>query len=136
MGVTAGIFLASILLKEMRYLVYKRYLWKIYVCDVALSVSTPGKLNRLDLVARLVEHWTGKPNVAGSIPTAFKQTLQLAQCGHAQRQHHRHIIFQTESGIFLTDATLNTEFLTLTMDDSSYRLNFDLGKKNEIHHHS
>jgi hypothetical protein len=27
MGVTAGIFLASILLKEMRYLVYKRYLW-------------------------------------------------------------------------------------------------------------
>ena len=27
MGVTAGIFLASILLKEMRYLVYIRYLW-------------------------------------------------------------------------------------------------------------
>ena len=27
MGVTAGIFLASILLKEMRYLVYTRYLW-------------------------------------------------------------------------------------------------------------
>jgi hypothetical protein len=27
MGVTAGIFLASILLKEMRYLVYVRYLW-------------------------------------------------------------------------------------------------------------
>jgi hypothetical protein len=26
MGVTAGIFLASILLKEMRYLVYVRYL--------------------------------------------------------------------------------------------------------------
>ena len=26
-GVTAGIFLASILLKEMRYLVYIRYLW-------------------------------------------------------------------------------------------------------------
>ena len=23
-----------------------------------------------------------------------------------------------------------------SMDDSSYRLNFDLGKKNEIHHHS
>jgi hypothetical protein len=28
MGVTAGIFLASILLKEMRYLVYIRYLWR------------------------------------------------------------------------------------------------------------
>jgi hypothetical protein len=27
MGVTAGIFLASIVLKEMRYLVYVRYLW-------------------------------------------------------------------------------------------------------------
>jgi hypothetical protein len=27
MGVTAGILLASILLKEMRYLVYIRYLW-------------------------------------------------------------------------------------------------------------
>jgi hypothetical protein len=27
MGVTAGIFLASILLKEMRYLVYIRYLY-------------------------------------------------------------------------------------------------------------
>jgi hypothetical protein len=27
MGVTAGIFLASILLKEMRFLVYIRYLW-------------------------------------------------------------------------------------------------------------
>jgi hypothetical protein len=26
-GVTAGIFLASILLKEMRYLVYIKYLW-------------------------------------------------------------------------------------------------------------
>ena len=28
MGETAGIFLASILLKEMRYLVYIRYLWQ------------------------------------------------------------------------------------------------------------
>ena len=28
MGVTAGIFLASILLKEMRYQVYIRYLWE------------------------------------------------------------------------------------------------------------
>jgi hypothetical protein len=36
MGVTAGIFLASILLKEMRYLVYIRYL-----CD--FPYETPGK---------------------------------------------------------------------------------------------
>jgi hypothetical protein len=33
MGVTAGIFLASILLKEMRYLVYIRYLWSITTFD-------------------------------------------------------------------------------------------------------
>jgi hypothetical protein len=31
MGVTAGIFLASILLKEMRFLVYIRYLWFLLV---------------------------------------------------------------------------------------------------------
>ena len=31
MGVTAGIFLASILLNEMRYLVYIRYLWYIHI---------------------------------------------------------------------------------------------------------
>ena len=27
-------------------------------------------------------------------------------------------------------------FHELSIDDSSYRLNFDLGKKNQIHHHS
>jgi hypothetical protein len=32
--VTAGIFLASILLKEMRYLVYIRYLWVQYGAKV------------------------------------------------------------------------------------------------------
>jgi hypothetical protein len=31
MGVIAGLFLASILLKEMRYLVYIRYLWSVYL---------------------------------------------------------------------------------------------------------
>ena len=31
MGITAGIFLASILLKEMRYLVYIRYLWHMLI---------------------------------------------------------------------------------------------------------
>jgi hypothetical protein len=30
MGVTAGLFLASILLKEMRYLVYIRYLYDLH----------------------------------------------------------------------------------------------------------
>jgi hypothetical protein len=34
MGVTAGIFLASILLKEMRYLVYIRYQWPAQASDV------------------------------------------------------------------------------------------------------
>jgi hypothetical protein len=38
MGVTAAIFLASILLKEMRYLVYIRYLWNITV-NIVLVIS-------------------------------------------------------------------------------------------------
>jgi hypothetical protein len=38
MGVTAGIFLASILLKEMRYLVYIRYLWVQSVCKQRLCL--------------------------------------------------------------------------------------------------
>jgi hypothetical protein len=38
MGVTAGIFLASILLKEMRYLVYIRYLWNMPVIIDALNI--------------------------------------------------------------------------------------------------
>jgi hypothetical protein len=34
--------------------------------------------------------WFG-PKVAGSLPTAVKQTFQLARCGHTQWQHHEHI---------------------------------------------
>ena len=37
--------------------------------------------NRLDLVAKLVEHWTSIPKVAGSIPTVVRQTFQPARCG-------------------------------------------------------
>jgi hypothetical protein len=40
MGLTAGIFLASILLKEMRYLVYIRYL-----CSVCISGHSHGPLH-------------------------------------------------------------------------------------------
>ena len=36
--------------------------------------------NRLDLIAQLVEHWTSKPKVVGSIPTVVKQTFQLIRC--------------------------------------------------------
>ena len=32
--------------------------------------------------------------------------------------------------------TIQSQRSHLLMDDSSYRLNFDLGKKNKIHHHS
>jgi hypothetical protein len=42
MGVTAGIFLASILLKEMRYLVYIRYLWSIPVQDETILHGSAG----------------------------------------------------------------------------------------------
>jgi hypothetical protein len=37
-GITAGIFLGSILLKEMRYLVYIRYLW---YTAISIKVSCP-----------------------------------------------------------------------------------------------
>jgi hypothetical protein len=40
MGVTAGIFLASILLKEMRYLVYIRYLWFDHIFVISQPPST------------------------------------------------------------------------------------------------
>ncbi len=35
----------------------------------------------VDLVAQLVEHWTSKPKVAGSIPTVVRLIFQLAWCG-------------------------------------------------------
>jgi hypothetical protein len=41
MGVTAGIFLASILLKEMRYLVYIRYLWLNYGAKTKTIIVKP-----------------------------------------------------------------------------------------------
>jgi hypothetical protein len=45
MGVTAGIFLASILLKEMRYLVYIRYLWFVVTVDhVVVEVIINGMI--------------------------------------------------------------------------------------------
>ena len=43
-GVTAGIFLASILLKEMRYLVYIRYL---YVRNIQLSEAERNNISPL-----------------------------------------------------------------------------------------
>jgi predicted membrane channel-forming protein YqfA (hemolysin III family) len=44
MGVTAGIFLASILLKEMRYLVYIIYLWFVVMVVVVLEVIINGMI--------------------------------------------------------------------------------------------
>ncbi len=45
------------------------------------SVRNIKHSNRLDLVAQLVEHWTSKPKVAGSIPTVVRLFFQLAWCG-------------------------------------------------------
>jgi predicted membrane channel-forming protein YqfA (hemolysin III family) len=44
MGVTAGIFLASILLKEMRYLVYIIYLWFVVMVVVVVEVIINGMI--------------------------------------------------------------------------------------------
>jgi hypothetical protein len=46
MGVTAGIFLASILLKEMRYLVYIRYLWVLQTRNGHYYVLLPCELTK------------------------------------------------------------------------------------------
>ena len=47
----------------------------------------------LDLVAQLVEHWTGKPKVAGSIPTVVRLIFQLAWCGiYTQSNNTLHIL--------------------------------------------
>ena len=59
------------------------------------------------------------------------------------------VLLQTKSRLFKAGLAVKTELsvlkllypikvsvITIGMDDSSYRLNFDLGKKNEIHHYS
>jgi hypothetical protein len=38
--------------------------------------------------------------------------------------------------MFVIFLTHSLRYEANTMDDSGYRLNFDLGKKNKIHHHS
>ena len=46
----------------------------------------------LALVAQLVEHWTSKPKVAGSIPTVVRLISQLAWCGiYTQSNNTLHI---------------------------------------------
>ena len=41
--------------------------------------------NRLDLVAQLVKHWTGKRKVSASISTMHGQAIfQLTGCGHTR----------------------------------------------------
>jgi hypothetical protein len=52
---------------------------------IPLGASARG--TREQLLYKL--RWTSK--VAGSIPTAVKQSFQLARCGHTQRQHHKRI---------------------------------------------
>jgi hypothetical protein len=56
MGVTAGIFLASILLKEMRYLVYIRYLCRIHRCRIwaVRRVIQPIRLQNSSYMVNLV----------------------------------------------------------------------------------
>ena len=50
-------------------------------CDptMPLILMPPNRLDleRLDLIVQLLQHWTSKPKVAGSIPTAVKQNVRL-----------------------------------------------------------
>jgi hypothetical protein len=90
MGVTAGIFLASILLKEMRYLVYIRYLW--------------GKLPQEMYIINITEYSFANVELCMLAVNYFDVSFSI----NPQLNH------------------------LVLMDDSSYRRNFDLDKKNEI----
>ena len=60
----------------------------IYSSDIERTKLTFRNItysNQLDHVAQLVEHWTSKPKVAGSIPTIVRQIFQLAHV-HAYTQ--------------------------------------------------
>ncbi len=58
-----------------------------------LSSEISKHSNRLDLVAQLVEHWTSKPKVAGSIPTVVRLIFQLAWCGIYTQSNNTLYIF-------------------------------------------
>jgi hypothetical protein len=55
MGVTAGIFLASILLKEMRYLVYIIYLWSFLSSFPDLPIAIPFVIRHIVFVFYMLD---------------------------------------------------------------------------------
>jgi 3-dehydroquinate dehydratase len=82
MGVTAGIFLASILLKEMRYLVYIRYLW--HLPSVRCRVS-------FQLHAIVSDSFQG--NAIGFGGTILRYTIKLMACYNRQCLIYIYICF-------------------------------------------
>jgi hypothetical protein len=75
MGVTAGIFLASILLKEMRYLVYIRYL-----CPDLLESQAAHSLNGPYILNIYTEYLTVIIRALQSVCKQLKQSLCLHFC--------------------------------------------------------
>ncbi len=61
------------------------------------------------------------------IKTPLKQVPVLGHCK---------MISKLNFGNVEKFCAIDQKLIVTTMDDSSYRLNFDLGKKNEIHHYS
>ena len=79
------------------------------------SVPKYHNTNRLDLVAQLVEHWTSKPKVAGSIPTVVKLVFQLARHGWCIQSNNFTL------SIYLSVYIINMQVPTVTiLHDSSY----------------
>jgi hypothetical protein len=70
-GVTAGIFLSSILIKEMRYLVYIRYLWKQLVSAIKANVSRYG-LRHGNISANIENHEYFRDNISYVWPRLSK----------------------------------------------------------------
>ena len=61
-------------------MVSKNYAGRNACFEKPWNVKVVFFVGRNFLVAQLVEHWTSKPNVAGSIPTAVEKTFQLTRC--------------------------------------------------------
>ena len=69
-----------------------------------------------------------------SVPSNISyKSFKTSYCDHRNFDSGNQALY---SQLFLKRSK-NAPFLgPTTMDNSSYRLNFDLGKKNKIHHHS
>ena len=84
------------------------------------------------LIARFTVRWT--TSTLQTITSPYSISCQST----AMDLHGSRFYFFKGSTIFSTHKMLlvRSKICSYRIDDSSYRLNFDLGKKNKIYHHS